>query len=55
MTLGLILEWTQDPMLAYAGKAIVLAALVGYPRRDVSTKSNPPNYSSSENAASLTT
>ena len=48
---GLIIESTYAPTLAPAGKAIVLAALVGYRWRNVCTKSTPLNYSSSENAA----
>ena len=47
-------ESTYPPMLAApAGKAITLAALVGYLWQNVSTQSGPLNNSCSENAASL--
>ena len=41
---GLIIESTYAPTLAPAGKAIVLAALVGFLWRNVCTTSSPLNY-----------
>ena len=45
MSRDLILELAQDPMLAYAGKARMLAALVSHLYSSVCTKPGPLNYS----------